>query len=121
MPPALVNKYHMKLKMNFTLREKGVFTNSPPYNNDNIANFILAVLLEMNKGNEVCILEKLILFVPTDIVFHIHLHHMVLIKKKTANIRESKVGINAITLYWQFCAFVKTPIRRISFCVIRSS
>ena len=31
-----------------------VFTNSPQYKNANIANFVLAVPLEMNKNNEVC-------------------------------------------------------------------
>ena len=35
----------------------GVFTNSPQYNNANIANFILVVPLEKNWTNEVCKLK----------------------------------------------------------------
>ena len=34
-----------------------VFTISLQYSNANIANFILAVLLEMNCTNEVCVIE----------------------------------------------------------------
>ena len=33
------------------------FTKSPPYKNANIANFVLAVPLEMNETSEVCNLE----------------------------------------------------------------
>ena len=33
------------------------FTNSPQYKNANIANFVLAVALEMSETNEVCGLE----------------------------------------------------------------
>ena len=34
-----------------------VFTNCLQYENDNIANFVLALPLKMNKSNEVCNLE----------------------------------------------------------------
>ena len=37
--------------------QMGVFTNSLQYKNANIANFSLAVSLEMNEINEVCNLE----------------------------------------------------------------
>ena len=43
---------------NWVVREHkcplGFFTNFPQYKNANIANFILAVPLEMNKTNKVC-------------------------------------------------------------------
>ena len=32
---------------------------------------------------------------PTDILIHVHLHHMIQIKKETVNIWEYKAGIDA--------------------------
>ena len=41
-----------------------VFANSPQYKNADIANFVLAVPLEMNKNNEVYNMFKVILLDP---------------------------------------------------------
>ena len=44
-----------KTKLN--VGNNGIITNSPQYRNDNIANFVSALPLEMNLTNEFCNLE----------------------------------------------------------------